>query len=115
MLRSVVCVNSRFRYVVSWEVLQKIKSYNQNILIFKNDKLVSQFYMLEFCSFHSGEADFPNIQFKNSTLPMGEYPCCGETALRFQPLFQVQCVMCGMGNGYQGVRYGVSGGRGIQV
>jgi len=44
--------------------------------------------MLEFCSFHSGEAEFPNIQFKNSTLPMGEYPCCGEMALRFQPLFQ---------------------------
>ena len=49
-----------------------------------------QFYMLEFCSFHSGEPEFPNIQFKNSTLPMGEYPCCGETAIRFQPLFQVR-------------------------
>ena len=48
-----------------------------------------QFYMMEFCSFHAGEAEFPNIQFKNSTLPMGEYPCCGEVALRFQPLFQV--------------------------
>lgn len=47
-----------------------------------------QFYMMEFCSFHPGEAEFPNIQFKNSTLPMGEYPCCGEVALRFQPLFQ---------------------------
>ena len=46
--------------------------------------------MLEFCSFHSGEPEFPNIQFKNSTLPMGEYPCCGETAIRFQPLFQVR-------------------------
>lgn len=45
--------------------------------------------MLEFCSFHPGEPEFPNIQFKNSTLPMGEYPCCGELALRFQPLFQV--------------------------
>ena len=45
--------------------------------------------MLEFCSFHPGEAEFPNIQFKNSTLPMGEFPCCGELALRFQPLFQV--------------------------
>ena len=49
-----------------------------------------QFYMLEFCSFHPGEAEFPNIQFKNSTLPMGEYPCCGQLALRFQPLFQVR-------------------------
>ena len=47
-----------------------------------------QFYMMEFCSFHPGEAEFPNIQFKNSTLPMGEYPCCGEVALRFQPLLQ---------------------------
>ena len=47
-----------------------------------------QFYMMEFCSFHPGQAEFPNIQFKNSTLPMGEYPCCGEVALRFQPLFQ---------------------------
>ena len=47
-----------------------------------------QFYMMEFCSFHAGEPEYPNIQFKNSTLPMGEYPCCGEVALRFQPLFQ---------------------------
>ena len=53
----------------------------------------TKFYMLEFCSFHPGEPEYPNIQFKNSTLPMGEYPCCGELALRFQPLFQV-CISC---------------------
>ena len=45
--------------------------------------------MLEFCAFHPGEPEYPNIQFKNSTLPVGEFPCCGELALRFQPLFQV--------------------------
>ena len=50
--------------------------------------------MLEFCSFHPGEPEYPNIQFKNSTLPMGEYPCCGELALRFQPLFQVWLYDC---------------------
>ena len=49
-----------------------------------------QLYLLEFCSFHPGQPEFPNIQFKNSTLPMGEFPCCGELALRFQPLFQVR-------------------------
>ena len=48
-----------------------------------------QFYMLEFCSYHPTEPEFPAIQFKNSTLPLGEFPCCGETAVRFQPIAQV--------------------------
>ena len=48
-----------------------------------------QFYMLEFCSYHPTEPEFPAIQFKNSTLPLGEFPCCGETAVRFQPITQV--------------------------
>ena len=45
--------------------------------------------MLEFCSYHPSEPEFPAIQFKNSTLPLGEFPCCGETAVRFQPIAQV--------------------------
>ena len=49
----------------------------------------SQFYMLEFCSYHPSEPEFPAIQFKNSTLPLGEFPCCGEAAVRFQPISQV--------------------------
>ena len=46
--------------------------------------------MLPLCSYHPSEPEFPPIQFKNSSLPVGEFPCCGETALRFQPIAQVR-------------------------
>ena len=72
-----------------FQVVKTVMTVLQQAAEWLRLKLCLQFYMLEFCSFHSGEAEFPNIQFKNSTLPMGEYPCCGEMALRFQPLFQV--------------------------
>jgi hypothetical protein len=57
-----------------------------------------QFYMLEFCSFHSAEPEFPNIQFRNSTLPVGEYPCCNRLAVRFLPLQEVSTPPCQWGS-----------------
>ena len=48
-----------------------------------------QFYLMEYCGYHASEAVYPQIQFKNSTLPNGEYPCCKEPVFRFQPIPQV--------------------------
>ena len=45
--------------------------------------------MLEFCNQHPDEAEYPGIPFKNSTYPIGAYPCCSEKSIKFQPLDQV--------------------------
>ncbi len=43
-------------------------------------------YLHEFCSFHPQDAEFPSIQFKNSTQPFGSFTCCQMSVYRYQPL-----------------------------